>query len=214
MSDSSVLLAKLLMAESAKPKATSYDGKLLTFGSHVAYIDKVQNGPGSRIFPSWCKGVQLTALLPRILASALCFRATATAKTIEPGTGSSTQVVVYNLNLATLPSYRGDDTAQTCQKRQKQFDTDDNVLCMELLNRQPSVVPSSSLSSSSTATPMPVVAQSALRGRMPFDARFGHLKGFFDNDPHYAQWQQPYVVATRTAMATRARQHSSSYLGA
>ena len=108
------------------------------------------------------------------------------------------------MNLATTPTYRSDEIG-TCQKRQKQSDTDEHVLCMELLNRQPSVVASSPAASSSTASPMPDVAQSSLRGRMAFDARFHHLTGYFDTDPHYAQWQQPYVLATRTAMATLSR---------
>ena len=190
------------MAESAAPKAISFDGKLSTYGSHVAYLDKVPNSQGCRNFPTWCKGAQLTALLPRILVSALCLCATAAPKPLGPG--PATQVVVYNLNLATLPTYRGDEIG-TSQKRQKQSDTDENVLCMELLNRQPSVVASSPAASSSTATPIPGVAQSSLRGRMAFDARFRHLKGYFETDPHYAQWQQPYVLATRTAMATLSR---------
>jgi hypothetical protein len=202
MSDSSVLLSKLLMAESAMSKATNHTANLATYGSHVAYLDKVPNSPGLRNFPTWRKGAQLSALLPRILVSALCLCATAAPKPLGPG--PATQVVVYNLNLATLPIYRGDEIG-TSQKRQKQSDTDENVLCMELLNRQPSVLASSPAASSSTASPMPDVAQSSLRGRMAFDARFHHLKGYFDTDPHYAQWQQPYVLATRTAMATLSR---------
>jgi hypothetical protein len=92
MSESSVLLSKLLMAESAKPKATSFAAHLATYGSHVAYLDKVPNSPGLRNFLTWCKGAQLSALLPRILVSALCFVATATPKTLGPGPAS--QVVV------------------------------------------------------------------------------------------------------------------------